>query len=607
MFILSEQREPKGEAPTRLFVLLVLIAAEGNRRGGMHLSLLPCLFASLPPVRFDNEIGVSAQTKSRPQPSPPRPYTEQPMKILTAAEMKEVDRQTTARYRVPSLTLMENAGRSVADFIRSKFPGLARRRIIALCGKGNNGGDGFVVARHLHKMGAKPEVYFVGDPRDSKGDAATNLKRWKKIGKLNSDVALTMPFFETLPIGTIIVDALLGTGVRGSVNGRLREVINAVNERDRWTHVVAVDIPSGLQADTGEVEGAAIVADHTITFTAPKPGMVSGEGAHRVGMVRVVQIGSDAGLVVEIGKGNAWWGDASAFLIFSEPRRAEGNKGDYGHALIVAGAIGKTGAAVLASWAALRAGAGLVTVATSEPALPIVAAHTPEVMTEPLAATRAGTISEKSLEGGLFAKLLNGKRALAIGPGLSTQDETQNFVRKVVADRSVPIVLDADGLNAFAGRASELTSSTGLLCVTPHPGEMARLLGSTVKEVQANRIEIAQRAARDWNAVVVLKGNQTVIAEPSGLTYINSTGNPGMATGGTGDVLTGILAGLVAQFARGVNLTGFAHIVAFGVYLHGLAGDIAYAENSEAPLMASDLIHAIPRAYKQFYAECGRG
>jgi hydroxyethylthiazole kinase-like uncharacterized protein yjeF len=529
------------------------------------------------------------------------------MKILTAAEMKEVDRLTTVRYRVPSLTLMENAGRSVAEFIQWKYPGLAERRVVVLCGKGNNGGDGFVVARHLRKMGAKPEVFFIGNPRESKGDAATNLKRWKKIGKLHGDAMLTAEFVAELPAGSILVDAILGTGVRGSVGGRIREVINAVNERESGTVVIAVDIPSGLKADSGEVEGAAIVADHAITFTAPKPGLVDREGGHRVGALQVRRIGSPPALIEEIGKGRLRWSEPSEFAPFARARKADGNKGDYGHALVVAGAVGKTGAAVLASWAAYRAGAGLVTVATPEPALPVIAAHTPEVMTEPLAATRAGTISEKSLEGGLFAKILNGKRALAIGPGLSTQEETQNFVRKVVADRSVPIVLDADGLNAFAGRASELKNSSGLLCVTPHPGEMARLLGSSVKEVQANRIEIAQQAARDWNAVVVLKGNQTVVAEPGGMTYINSTGNPGMATGGTGDVLTGILAGLVAQFARGVNISGFTYIVALGVYLHGLAGDIAYADYAEAPLMASDLIRAIPRAYKQFYAECGRG
>ena len=524
------------------------------------------------------------------------------MKIVTAAEMREVDRLTTARHRVPSLALMENAGRSVAEFIQARFPSLAKRRIVVLCGQGNNGGDGFVVARHLRKMGAKPEVFLIGNPREVKGDAATNLSRWKKVGKLNPDRAVAKEFLAALPSGSIIVDALLGTGVRGAVSGRLHDVINQVNEREPGRYVIAVDIPSGLQADTGDVEGVAIVADYTITFTAPKPGLVDREGIHRVGGLHVRSIGSPAALVEEIGKGSLRWSEACEFAPYALPRRAEGNKGDYGHALIVAGSVGKSGAAVLASWAALRAGAGLVTVATPEPVLPMVAAHTPEVMTEPLAATRAGTISERSLEGGLFARLVSGKRAIAIGPGLTTQDETRNFIRAIVADRSVPMILDADGLNAFAGRAPELKRSEGHLCITPHPGEMARLLGCTAREVQSRRVEAAQHAARDWNAIVVLKGAGTVIASPDGGTFINSTGNPGMASGGTGDALTGILAALTAQYGATES-----RLLAFGVYLHGLAGDIAYADNGEAPLMASDLIRAIPRAYRHFYAECGRG
>jgi NAD(P)H-hydrate epimerase len=524
------------------------------------------------------------------------------MKILTAAEMKEVDRLTIARYQVAGLALMENAGRAVAEFIQSRFRDLPSRRIVVLCGKGNNGGDGFVAARHLRKAGATPQVFLVGKPSELKGDAATNLNRWMKAGKLNPDAALSSEFFAKLPPGSIVVDALLGTGVRGVVEGRLRDVIDAVNERESGRYVVAVDIPSGSQADTGDVEGAAIVADYTITFTAPKPGLVDREGGHRVGSLHVRRIGSPPELIDEIGKGSLRWSEPAEFAPFAFPRKADGNKGDYGHALVVAGSVGKSGAAVLASWAALRTGAGLVTVATPEPILPIVAAHTPEIMTEPLAATRAGTISERSLEGGLFAKILSGKRALALGPGLTTQSETQTFIRTVVGDRSVPIVLDADGLNAFAGRASELKHSEGHLCITPHPGEMARLLGITAREVQARRVELTQQAARDWNAVVVLKGASTVIGAPDGNAYINSTGNPGMATGGTGDVLTGMLAGLTAQFGA----SDWPRLLAFGAYLHGLAGDIAYADSGKAPLMASDLIRAIPGAYQRFYSECSR-
>ncbi len=517
--------------------------------------------------------------------------------------MKEVDQLTTALHRVPSLTLMENAGRSVAEFIQSRFSNLTRRRIVVLCGKGNNGGDGFVVARHLLKMGAKPSVYFIGDPREVKGGAATNLKRWKKLGKFLIGGETGASGWMPLSSDHIVVDALLGTGVRGPVEGRLREVINGINSCEAGCSVVSVDIPSGLQADTGEVQGAAIVADYTVTFTAPKPGLVLGASGRSVGQLSVRQIGSPPALVEKTGKGNLRWSEAAEFGAFAIPRKAAGNKGDYGHALVVAGSVGKSGAAVLSSWAALRVGAGLVTVATPEPALPVIAAHTPEIMTEPLATTTAGTISSRCLEGGLFASLLKGKRALAIGPGLSTNAETQQFVRTVLGNRSVPIILDADGLNAFAGRASELKHADRMLCVTPHPGEMARLLGSTVKDVQARRVEIALQAAADWNAIVILKGSGTVVAAPGGIAFINSTGNPGMATGGTGDVLTGMLAGLTAQFGT----ADWHRLLAFGVYLHGLAADIAYAESGEAPLMASDLIDSIPRAYQRFYSECGHG
>jgi NAD(P)H-hydrate epimerase len=498
---------------------------------------------------------------------------------------------------------MENAGRSVAEFIHSRFLNLAHRRIVVLCGKGNNGGDGFVVARHLVKMGARPIVYFVGDPREVKGDASTNLRRWKKLGRLAVDRGTGAGDWMPLSPDLIVVDALLGTGARGPVEGRLREVILGVNAREAGCSVVSVDIPSGLHADTGDVQGAAIVADFTITFTAPKPGMVLGAAGPCVGQLLVRQIGSPPALIEETGKGKLRWSEPAEFTRFAIGRKAAGNKGDYGHALVVAGSVGKSGAAVLSSWAALRSGAGLVTVATPEPVLPIVAAHTPEIMTEPLAATTAGTVSARCLDGSLFATLLKGKSALAIGPGLSTHAETRQFVRTVVGNRSVPIILDADGLNAFAGHAPDLNHADGILCVTPHPGEMARLLGATVQDVQARRVEIALQAAADWNAVVVLKGSGTVIAAPGRVTYINSTGNPGMATAGTGDVLTGMLSGLTAQYGT----TDWQRLLAFGVYLHGLSADLAYADSLEAPLMASDLIRAIPRAYQSFYSACGRG
>jgi ADP-dependent NAD(P)H-hydrate dehydratase / NAD(P)H-hydrate epimerase len=528
------------------------------------------------------------------------------MKILTAAEMREVDRLTTERYRVPSLTLMENAGKSVADFIHARFGDLAQRRIVVLCGKGNNGGDGFVAARRLLKMGAKPDVLLVADRRELKGAAATNLKRWEKgSDKLVAIRGISAWHASRAALGSadIVVDALLGTGLRGPAEGLLAEVIHDINRREPPQMLVAVDIPSGLAADTGEFAAASVRADYTVTFTAPKLGMFLREASGAVGRLTVSDIGSPWGLIEEAGKGTLRWSEPREFRGFAAPRSAAGHKGDYGHALIVAGSVGKSGAAALAAWAALRVGAGLVTAAVPEPVLPLVAGHTPEIMTEPLAATETGSIAFGNFENGRFDAIRKGKQVIGMGPGLSTHPETQKFIRAVLGARSVPIILDADGLNAFAGCAPELMHRDGALCVTPHPGEMARLLGCSSIDVQARRIERSQRAAADWNACVVLKGHHTVTAAPGGRAWINSTGNPGMASGGTGDVLTGMLAGLTAQYGP----ESWPDLLAWGVYLHGLAGDIAAACVGEVPLMASDLIGAISRAFQQFYAESGRG
>jgi NAD(P)H-hydrate epimerase len=528
------------------------------------------------------------------------------MKVLTAAEMREVDRLTTERAGIRSAALMERAGGSAAQFIRQRLPNLERRLIFVLCGKGNNGGDGFVAALQLLGMGARPEVILFGDPNELKGDAADNLRRWENAsGELHvvRSSAEWSKWKSQIDQCDILVDALLGTGARGVVEGLLRDVIESVNARESRCPLVAVDIPSGLHADTGEVQGAAVEADYTVTFTAPKVGMFQREAQRYLGELVVRNIGSPAELIEEIGQGNLRWSEPSEFGRFAKRRKADGNKGDYGHALIVAGSVAKSGAAVLASWSALRTGAGLVTVATPEPVLPIVAAHTPEIMTEPLVATEAGSVSLRSLEYGKFDAILKGKRSLGMGPGLTTQDETQQFIRKIAGKRnSIPLVLDADGLNAFAGRAGELKNAEGLIAVTPHPGEMARLTGLKTSEVQARRLKLALESAAAWNAHVILKGHNTIVAAPDGKAFINSTGNPGMGTGGTGDVLTGMLSALTAQFGT----ENWERLLAFGVYLHGLAGDIAYADFDEAPLMAGDLVRAIPRAYQQFYAACSR-
>ncbi|MHB8485948.1 MAG: NAD(P)H-hydrate dehydratase [Candidatus Acidiferrales bacterium] len=521
------------------------------------------------------------------------------MKILTVDEMRAADRLTTERYAIPSLALMENAGSSIARFIAAHFSPLERRRVVVLCGKGNNGGDGFVVARKLRELGGQPIVLLFADPSELTGDAAENFRRLRAASIETTVIADATAWSQSrnsLAGAAVIVDALFGTGLRGPVEGLLAQVIQDVNGHEHRTCVVSVDIPSGLLGDTGEVAGPAVVADYTITFTAPKIGMVAASARPWIGRLTVADIGSPRALIEEISQSNMRWLEPWEFRSLPTGRKADSNKGLYGHALIVAGSTGKAGAAALAAMGALRAGAGLVTVATPEPVLGTVAGFAPEIMTEPLHATAAGTIACDVFDSGGFAKILDGKTVLALGPGLTTQAETQQFVRSIIASpRQIPIILDADGLNAFAGRAGELRGSREMLAVTPHPGEMARLIGSTVKDVQAHRLEVARKSASDWQAFVILKGYQTVLAAPDGTAWINSTGNPGMATGGTGDVLTGMLAGFTAQFGA----QNWPLALACGVYLHGLAGDLAAEEFGEAPLIATDVIRAIPAACAQ--------
>lgn len=528
------------------------------------------------------------------------------MKVLTAAEMREVDRLTAERCGVPALTLMENAGTRVAEFLAERYPDIARHRILVLCGKGNNGGDGLVVARLLRERGAKPLVVLFARPEEVRGDAAENLKRYQKHASnfhIVPSLAEWQGFRSEIDSASIIVDALLGTGLRGPAEGLLAQVIEDVNRRKMKAEVMAVDIPSGLSSDSGEVPGPAIHADATITFTAPKIGQLLSPASDYVGQLRVVRIGSPWKLIDESSSSKVRWLEPGEFAHLPLRRRPNSNKGNYGHVLIVAGSRGKSGAAVLAGWGALRSGAGLVTVATAETELPAVAGRVPELMTEPLPATEAGTISLGAFEYGRFEELRKGKTVMAVGPGVTTNVETQQFVRTVVLDALIPVVLDADGLNAFAGRGDELKRHLApRMVLTPHPGEMARLIGHGVPEVQQHRLGVSGRTAADWNVHLVLKGHQTVIAAPDGRTWVNSTGNPGMATAGTGDVLTGMLAGIVAQFGE----ADWDSAVCLAVYLHGLAGDLAAADVGEAPLMASDVIAAIPRAYAELRSEIDR-
>jgi hydroxyethylthiazole kinase-like uncharacterized protein yjeF len=530
------------------------------------------------------------------------------MKALTAAEMREVDRQTMARFGIPGLQLMESAGQQVCESIL-RWLGVLRApesrhelKISILCGRGNNGGDGLVVARHLKVKGIEPTVYFFGDPTKLTGDASENFQRWRNSGgtvNLVNNDSEWEKVRGAIASSDVIVDALLGTGLRGPVTGITGKVISAVNEfsknatAPRPSLIVSVDMPSGLPSDGEAAEGPVLRAHQTVTFTAPKIGQLVSADAACTGALVVRQIGSPAELVEELGKGELRWASAEEFAKLPLVRAAESNKGTFGHVLLVVGALGKSGAAVLSGRMAVRAGAGLVTIATPALVLPVVAAAQAEYMTLPLQATRAGTIALRNVQGGRWKKIEKGKSVLAIGPGLGTEAQTQQCIRTMVRSTELPMILDADGLNAFDGRAGELRQrKSKFLAVTPHPGEMARLLGKSIRDVQGDRLKAAREAARRWNAHVILKGFHTLIAAPDGAVFVNTTGNAGLAKGGTGDVLTGLLAALTAQFKTG----DWLRVLALGVYLHGLAADIGVTRMDASGLIADDVISLIPEA-----------
>jgi len=510
------------------------------------------------------------------------------MKIVTAAEMREIDRVTTERFDVPSLTLMENAGTAVADFVISHYP--AAKRFGVICGKGNNGGDGFVTARKLHEAGKHVQVLLLAEKSELRGDATEMFSKLP----MAPVIASTSELLKTGPARAVfdselLVDAILGTGFRPPVSGLYAEAIAAMNASS--SPIIAVDIPSGADADVmGDQVGAVARADAVVTFTAPRP-------AHIFGMLTsgptvISPIGSPDEAIVSSLQLNLITAREIAPLI--GPRPPASNKGSFGHVLVLGGSRGKAGAAAMAGMAALRSGAGLSTVATAKSVFATVAGFHAELMTDPLEETDAGSISEDSLEQGKLDDLVKGKTVLAVGPGISRHPETSSFVRGVIRKYKMPIVLDADGLNAFEGCAAELKEKPGSLVITPHPGEMARLTGLSVAAVQHDRLNVARTFARDHDLIVVLKGHRTLIAQPDGTVWVNTTGNPGMATGGTGDILTGMTAGLIAQ-----NPDHITEAVIAAVHLHGLAGDVACESMGEHSMVATDLLAALPEAFRR--------
>ena len=510
--------------------------------------------------------------------------------VVTAEEMRWIDRRAIEVLGIPGPTLMENAGRGAAEVITQRFPPIAGKRVLILCGKGNNGGDGFVCARHLAQAEAHPHVVLLASASEVKGDAALHLAELRKTEVPVIEVTEVSELSETRALGQrvdLIVDALLGTGVSGPAQGLIAEGIALINALQK--PVVSLDLPSGLSSDQGGLLGPTVRATLTVTFALPKRGLLLYPGAENAGEIVRVRIGIPEDELAR---------EAQVFVL--EPadiraalpvRRSYQHKGSFGHLLVLAGSLGKTGASVLTSVAALRSGAGLVTLATAESQQPIVASMAMEVMTEPLPETPARSVGMRALD--RILALVEPRDAIALGPGLSLDPETQRLIREMVTTVERPMVIDADGLTALAGHLDLLEKARAPLLLTPHPGEMARLVGGSVREVEADRIEIVQRFCRERRVHLALKGARTVIGSPDGRVFLNPTGNVGMATGGTGDVLTGLIGGFLVQGL------GPGEALQAGVYLHGLAGDLARDLRGEAGMIAGDLLEQIPEAIRR--------
>ncbi len=508
------------------------------------------------------------------------------MKIVTTAEMRAIDRATSERFGVLSLTLMENAGAAVADHVLSHYA--AAQRIVVFCGKGNNGGDGFVAARLLHQEGKTVQVILLTDPVELRGDAAI------MFGKLPAP-AIAVHSSEELNTdrarlslqADLYLDAILGTGFKPPVSGLYAEAIAIMNASQ--TPVISVDIPSGADADAMRPQMGTIArSDGVVTFTAPRPAHVF--SSLTTGSTYVADIGSPQDAILSSLQLNVITARDIAPLL--APRPVDSNKGKYGHVLVIGGSEGKAGAAAMAGMSVLRSGAGLSTVATPKSVLATVAGFHPELMTEALPETQRGAISESALSP-LF-ELAKGKTVLAIGPGLSRDAEAAAAARTLVAKCQILMVVDADGLNAFEGHVEDLNGKDRSLVITPHPGEMARLAGCTTADVQADRLGIARKFAREHDLIVVLKGHRTLVVRPDREAWVNTTGNPGMSTGGTGDILTGMVAGMMAQHPGNIFLA-----VVGGVHLHGLAGDVMRESVGEHSLVATDLLRGLPEAFRR--------
>ncbi len=514
------------------------------------------------------------------------------MKLVTAKEMQMIDQFTIEELGIPGIVLMENAGRGAFKHIKEYFLKHLQEAVIGiLCGKGNNGGDGLVIARYLHEEGYLVRVFLLGKKEQLKGEAAVNLKIAEKLGVPIVEVQDETGWFkarEYLIACDLIIDALLGTGLKNELRGLIKEAVSFINETFPG-FVVAVDMPTGLGSETGYPLGDAVRADLTVTFGLPKIGQIIYPGAHYVGALEIIDIGIPPQVVATF--------NLKHHLVTSDdirdilpPRPVDMHKGKAGHVLVIAGSPGKTGAATLACLGALRIGAGLVTLGVAKSLNPILEVKLTEAMTLPLPESEGMFLAPEAWDeiktSGLRYKVV------CFGPGLGTAPSIRKLLERIIIEAETPLVIDADGLNVLAQDLNILKERKVDIILTPHPGEMARLIKASVPEVLRNKIEVSKELATEYGVIVVLKMARTLIATPDGEIFINSTGNPAMASGGVGDVLTGVIGGLLAQ---GESAKEAAIL---GVFLHGLAGDLWVEKNGGIGLLAQELANYLPKAWE---------
>ncbi|MFW6080667.1 MAG: NAD(P)H-hydrate dehydratase [Desulfosalsimonas sp.] len=512
------------------------------------------------------------------------------MYILTADEMREMDRRTIENFGLPGRLLMENAGRGAARSVFRVWPDVYTKSVAVIAGKGNNGGDGFVIARYLYQHGVDVSVYLLAERSRVKGDAAANLELIETLGIPLTELPDELSFSgykKEIAQKDLIIDAILGTGLDSEVKGYFREVIDFIN--NSRTPIFSVDIPSGLHTETGRQCGICVQAGATATFAFAKLGHMLLPGAQYTGRLSIVDIGIPPHIVRSAEPAHQL---LTAGWIRSQlgPRDPQTHKGGTGHVLTAAGGPGKTGAAAMTAMSALRAGAGLVTLAVAKNINASVENLATEAMTHPLDDDKKGILCEKNTKE--ILSLLQDKKCLALGPGIGTDETTVKLVGALIQKSPVPVVLDADGVNCLAKNLTALSKKKSDIILTPHPGEMARLTDTAAEKIQENRIAAAREFGEKHGIFMVLKGARTIIATPEGKVYVNPTGNAGMASGGMGDVLTGMISGFIAQGKCPETACRLA------VYLHGAAADLVAEKRGPYGYIATEVMNHLPDTIK---------